>query len=107
MYFLSYLPNDALANTSYSTYLTDTGSIILHHTDDVVALVFRVMLNFGKIVGVADCVKIITHFLISYSNGCLISEVEDVKRLRERLVDEGCKIFLRNPSKNVLSGTDR
>ena len=86
-------PNDALAHTSYSADLTDTGSIILRHTDDVVAMVFRVMLNLGKIVVVADSVKIFAHLLIGNSYGGLVTEVEDVECLREGLVDKGSQIF--------------
>ena len=90
----SYFPDDALADTCQSADLTDTGSIILRHADDVVAMVFCVMLNLGKIVIVADCVKIFTHLFIGNSYGGLVTEVEDVERLRERLVDQGGQVFL-------------
>ena len=91
--YFSYFPDDALADTSYSADLTDTGSIIFRHTDDAVAVVFRVMLNLGKIVVAADSMKIFTHLFVSNSYGGLVAEVEDVERLRERLVDQGCQIF--------------
>jgi hypothetical protein len=51
------------------------------------------MLNLGKIIVVADGVKIFTHLLIGNSYGGLVTEVEDVERLRERLVDQSCQIF--------------
>ena len=86
-------PDDALANTSHSADLTDTGAILPRHTYDVVAMVFRVMLNLGKIVVVADSVKIFAHLLIGNSYGGLVTEVEDVECLRERLVDQSCQIF--------------
>ena len=56
-------------------------------------MVFRVMLNLGKIVVVADGVKIFAHLFIGNSYGGLVAEVEDVERLRERLVDQGSQIF--------------
>ena len=86
MYF-SYFPDDALTDTSYSADLTDTGSIIFRHTDNVVAMVFRVMLNLGKIIVVADGVKIFTHLFIGYPYFGLVTEVEDVECFRERVLD--------------------
>ena len=88
-----YFPDDALADTSHSADLTDTGSIILRHTDDDIAMVFRIMLNLGKIVVVADGVKIFTHLLIGNSYGGLVTEVENIERLRKRLVDQSRQIF--------------
>ena len=85
---LSYFPDYALADTSYSADLTDAGSIIFRHADNVVALVFRVMLNLGKIVVASDSVKIFTHLFIGNSYGGLVTEVGDVERLGERLVDQ-------------------
>ena len=90
----SYLPDDTLANTSDSADLADAGSVLLHHTDDVVAMVLRVMLNLSKIVAIADSVKIFAHLLISNSYGSLVTEVKDVERLRKRLVDKRSQIFL-------------
>ena len=106
VYFL-YFPDDALADTSHSADLTDTSAIILHHADDVVATVFRVMLNIGEIVVVADGMKIFSHPFITNSYGGLVIEVEDVQRLRERVVDQSCQIVLRDPAKYVLNSTDR
>ena len=100
-------PDDALANTSHSADLTDTGAILPRHTYDVVATLFRVTLNLGKIVSVADGVKIFTHLFIGYPYFGLVTEVEDVERLRKRLIDQGSQIFLRYPSIHVLSRTDR
>ena len=106
VYFLNF-PDDALADTSYSADLTDAGAIILHHADNFVATVFRVMLNIGKIVVVADGMKIIAHLFITNSYGGLVIEVEDIQRLRERIVDQSCQIVLRYPTIYVLSSTDR
>ena len=99
-----YFPDDALADTSHSADLTDTSAIILHHADDVVATVFRVMLNIGEIVVVADGMKIFSHPFITNSYGGLVIEVEDVQRPIGHLLLMIVKMHTSCPSQICIRG---